>query len=219
MPNTFFMSDPHTMHEKTITHFKRPDGSPLRDFLDAKAMTEHMIEQNNKVVRTNDRLICLGDVTMKKRDLHYMGLFNGHKILIMGNHDIFHATEYLNYFEDVMAYKVFSHLKMICSHIPIHPSSKGRFRMNMHGHLHANVVQSIDVLGKINEIADPTKKYTLEDFNRMAAKAKPEMEQDPFYYSVCMEQIDYTPIALDDIEKYMTRFLPPPTNEEEGEEM
>ena len=60
----------------------------------------------------------------------------------------------------------------ILSHIPVHPDSKGRFSGNIHGHLHANVV-------RLNNRGDI----------------------DPWYRSVCVEQIDYRPILFEDVMK------------------
>lgn len=178
MPNTFFMSDPHFNHQRML-EFKRSDGSPLRDFKTVEEMNEYMIERCNAVVRPQDRLVCVGDVAMNKKYMSMISKMNGIKLLIMGNHDIYHATEYLQYFENVAAYKIYDNTGIIVSHIPIHPLSKARFKLNIHGHLHSHTVKFV----------------------------QDETMDDPFYYSVCMEQIDYTPIALDDILKYMDRWL------------
>ncbi len=181
MPNTFLISDTHFSHAGTIFKFKGPDGNPLRDFKSVEEMDEHMVERWNSVVRPQDRVYHLGDVAMRKNDLHILYRLNGKKKLLFGNHDIFGAREYLQYFEDCSAYKVFDGTKIIASHIPIAIESRGRFRLQIHGHLHKNT-------------------YT-----------------NPFYYNVCVEQIDYTPIPYDDILKYMDRYIP--DNDEKGEEM
>lgn len=56
----------------------------------------------------------------------------------------------------------------ILSHVPVHSSALARFGTNIHGHLHQNRV--LDKWGKI----------------------------DPNYLNVCVEQINYTPISLED---------------------
>lgn len=61
---------------------------------------------------------------------------------------------------------------MILSHIPIHPDSLGRWGANVHGHLHTNRV--------------------MKAFGAQI---------DERYISVCMEQINYTPISLEDVKK------------------
>lgn len=56
--------------------------------------------------------------------------------------------------------------KCILSHVPIHRESMARFRCNIHGHLHAYRVKNA------------------------------ENNPDEMYKSVCVEQINYTPIEL-----------------------
>ena len=63
---------------------------------------------------------------------------------------------------------------MILTHIPIHPESLARWGLNVHGHLHANVV-------KLSLAQIP----------------------DPRYFNVSMEQINYTPISLETVKKYV----------------
>ena len=93
----------------------------------------------NEVVNPCDRVYHLGDVVMNKQYLPIMDRLNGKKVLIKGDHDIFDAKEYLKYFEDVRAYTIYE--KVIMSHIPVHPDTKERWKMNIHGHLHTNVIE------------------------------------------------------------------------------
>jgi calcineurin-like phosphoesterase family protein len=60
---------------------------------------------------------------------------------------------------------------MIFSHIPVHDSALYRFGTNIHGHLHDRRV----LVSGTNDI-------------------------DPRYISACVEQIDYTPISLEEIQ-------------------
>jgi calcineurin-like phosphoesterase family protein len=60
---------------------------------------------------------------------------------------------------------------LILSHIPVHDSALYRFGANIHGHLHE-------------------RRVTLPG----------STEIDPRYFSVCVEQIDYTPISLDEVQ-------------------
>jgi len=101
-------------------------------------MNEDMIERWNAKVGPNDLIYHLGDVVINRKFLHIMGRLNGRKVLIKGNHDHFELNEYLPYFDDIRAYHVLD--KHIMCHIPVHPGSKGRFKANIHGHTHANVV-------------------------------------------------------------------------------
>ncbi len=71
-----------------------------------------------------------------------MAKFNGRKKLIKGNHDIFKLKDYLPYFEDISAYRTYPHSGIIVSHIPVYRGQlEHRFKCNVHGHLHSNVVQ------------------------------------------------------------------------------
>lgn len=144
MVKTFVISDTHFGHEATCTVFKRGDGTPLRPFSTAEEMDEVMVERWNSVVNAEDKVYHLGDVTMKKPHLKIIRRLNGRKTLIMGNHDIFNTKEYIDAgFENVRAYRVLkakSGENVILSHIPIHESCLGRFKFNIHGHLHINLL-------------------------------------------------------------------------------
>ena len=174
MSNTFLCSDHHFSHSN-ILKFTKSDGSPLRVFEDATHMNEYMVMQHNRVVGVNDKVYFLGDVAFHKRDLPILNRMNGEKILIRGNHDTENASEYLKYFKDVRG----SHQLegMLLTHIPIHPESLSRWKVNIHGHLHSNRVM-------------------VRGFND-----KP-VEIDHRYYSVCMEQLDdYTPVSIEQVKK------------------
>jgi calcineurin-like phosphoesterase family protein len=179
MPATFFISDAHFGHEKTCTVFKREDGSPLRPFSCAEEMDEFMIKAWNDRVRPNDKVYHLGDVVINRKFLNVLARLNGDKVLIRGNHDIFKLEDYSQYFRDIRAFDVKN--GMIFSHVPVHPESLGRFGTNIHGHLHANrVMKIVGVDVKTGEL-----KYG--------------KEVDPRYFNVSVEQIDFTPISLEEL--------------------
>lgn len=162
--NTFFISDTHFGHEKTCTVFKNEDGSPLRPFANAAEMDEAMVERWNAVVKPEDKVYHLGDVVINKKFLNVVSRLNGHKRLIRGNHDIMKTQQYVDVgFKEIYGVRVVVD-NFILSHIPLHPDCVNpRFRINVHGHLHGNVLD------------------------------------DPRYISVCVEQINYTPISLEDL--------------------
>jgi calcineurin-like phosphoesterase family protein len=139
--NTFFVSDTHFGHENTCTLFKRADGSPLRPFANAQEMDEEMVARWNAVVKPQDKVYHLGDVVINRKHLPTLARLNGHKRLIRGNHDIFPTKEYLKYFDEIYGVRVLP--DMILSHIPLDRESiTQRFRVNVHGHLHANKLDS-----------------------------------------------------------------------------
>lgn len=135
---TFLISDTHFGHGNILT-FLNPDGTKVRDFSSVEEMNETMIENWNKVIGLNDKVYHLGDVLFTKKWLDLiMPRLNGVKILIKGNHDNLKLSQYAQYFKDVRAYLVLD--KFALSHIPVHPESITRWKGNIHGHLHNNIL-------------------------------------------------------------------------------
>ncbi len=172
MSNIFFCSDHHLVHSNILTFTRSDNGEPLRPgFNFIEEHDEHIIQQHNKVVRSQDRVYFLGDVTFHKRNLYLLNRMQGRKILIKGNHDILELKEYLPYFDDIRAIHQFDGMCM--THVPIHPDSLSRWKVNIHGHLHSNRVMIRGFAGK-------------------------PVEPDERYQNVSMEQLDdYTPISLE----------------------
>lgn len=170
MANLWFISDTHFSHKNSWEKFKLEDGSPLRPFSSNEEMDETMVQRWNEVVRPNDHVYHLGDVVISKKAVQIVKRLNGHKRLVRGNHDIFSDDLYREVgFEKIYGVRVFVN-KFILSHVPLHPDSVSeRFRVNVHGHTHANRV------------------------------LLPDGSIDPRYFSVCVEQIDYRPISEYDL--------------------
>lgn len=139
LSNIFLISDTHFGHANCL-NFKRPDGSPLRPFTDVTEMDEAMIKNWNDNVRPGDKIYHLGDVGFRNATYFdsIMSRLNGEKVLIKGNHDQHKLSVYARHFKDVRA--THSLDKIILSHVPIHYQSLDRWRGNVHGHLHANMV-------------------------------------------------------------------------------
>lgn len=140
---TFVISDNHFGH-KNILNFSKNDMSRLRDFKDYEEMEYFMISKWNETVKPEDKVYHLGDFAMKKDYIKVAGRLNGRKTLIAGNHDIFNTEEYTPYFENVRACRVLNCKnggRIILSHIPIHSECLERFKLNIHGHLHANLLK------------------------------------------------------------------------------
>lgn len=175
---TFYISDTHYGHEATCTKFVRSDGTPLRPFSCAQEMDEEMVKRWNSVVSPSDKVYHLGDVAMKKQFLPILSRLNGKKTLIKGNHDIFETRDYLKYFSEVHGVRYPETREFVMSHIPLHPDSvRERYKINVHGHLHAHRVE------------------------REISPIKPGLgkEIDPMYFNVSVEQINYTPISHDEL--------------------
>ena len=172
MSNIFLISDTHFGHSNILT-FTDNEGKRLREFDTVEEMDELMVQRWNSVVRPQDKVYHLGDVVMHKRALPILARLNGEKVLIKGNHDKEKISEYLKYFKDVRGTHQFD--GMILSHIPIHPNSLARWGTNVHGHLHSNFVTIY--------------KNYYDD----------EPLPDHRYFCVSVEQINYTPISLEDL--------------------
>lgn len=78
----FYTSDIHFGHENIIKYCNRP-------FSSVDEMNQVIIERWNSVVTDEDWVYVLGDVALGKikDSLPLVGLLNGHKALVPGNHD------------------------------------------------------------------------------------------------------------------------------------
>jgi len=140
MTKTFVVADTHFGHRNIIT-FNDKDNEPIRPFSTIEEHDKTLINNWNNTIGKKDTVYHLGDVVINRKALQTLSELNGRKILIKGNHDIFKLKEYILYFEDIRAYKIFPEQKIILSHIPIHPDSLKRWNLNIHGHLHQNQIK------------------------------------------------------------------------------
>lgn len=82
MAKTFFIADLHFGHKNIIEYEHRP-------FKDIESMDEKMYQNWNNIVSKEDRVFVLGDVSFYDREktTTIVSGLNGHKNLILGNHD------------------------------------------------------------------------------------------------------------------------------------
>lgn len=177
----FVSSDWHLGHQNTIDKFKLSDGvTPLRNFANADAMNQYIIDRHNAVVGDNDVLYCLGDVVINKKFIHLVHAFKGVKRLVLGNHDSvnLNVRDYLDVgFEQVYGVTKPAKFPFYLSHIPLHEASIPKWcTANIHGHLHGRRVMMDNGYGK--------KVF------------------DPRYICVAVENICYTPVDLNHIVQY-----------------
>lgn len=183
----WLISDLHLFHANII----RGGKIGIRPFGTLDEMHERIIDGWNSVVKEKDKVYVLGDLTLNRlrkrwdkplpawwKDLELLTVsLLGQKRLILGNHDHLDADRYAWLgFEKVLAYRELG--GYILSHIPVHPEQFGRYKGNIHGHLHEAVV-----MDEWNEAQWP-KLHT----------------PDPRYLNVCVEQphINYVPMLLDE---------------------
>ena len=95
--------------------------------------------------------------------------------MVLGNHDHFPVEAYVAAgFEKVLGYRQMA--GFLFSHIPVHPSQFYRFKGNVHGHTHLAHVRQAD-------IQPPDTNWRL----------------DERYVNVCVEAVNYVPVAFDEI--------------------
>ena len=135
MANVFAVSDHHFGHANILKFTKNDEGELLRPgFADVEEMNEFMIEKHNSVVRPNDKVYFGGDIAMNPNFVKLVERMNGHKRLILGNHDHGKVKLYTPYFEAFYSSRLLD--RMLFTHIPVHPSSIGKSIANVHGHTH-----------------------------------------------------------------------------------
>lgn len=78
----FFTADLHFGHRNIIDYCNRP-------FADVNGMNAALVDRWNDVVGQDDEVIVLGDFAMGRiaETLPLVGLLNGRKVLLAGNHD------------------------------------------------------------------------------------------------------------------------------------
>lgn len=136
--NYWVISDTHFSHENIIKFCNRP-------FVDKWHMNEMMIQNWNSLIAPQDKVYHLGDVYFESNEEaeKIMARLNGHKRLILGNHDNPKDRAIWRYFDQVSMWKVFSEFKLLMTHVPVHPSTfelNGQREdwINVHGHIHNN---------------------------------------------------------------------------------
>lgn len=199
MANLWFSSDPHLGHANLIYKFKKdcPDCAlattdearaacmccggtgeiPMRPFKDLNEMHTAIVEQHNARVRPQDHWWCLGDLTMERHLRMIDGVLeqmNGHKRIILGNHDMAPSPEYLERFEKVVSYRVLDNIMF--SHIAIHPASMGKFEANVHGHIHSNQSGKFPAAKRHDGLVQP-------------------------YVNISMEVTNYAPLSFEEVKE------------------
>lgn len=174
--NIWVISDTHFNHANILS-FVHTDGSLVRGdrFKDVDHMNETMIENWNRVVQQGDIVYHLGDVVFGNNkdewmDRHWPRL-NGRKRLVLGNHD--DPKKLAPYFQKIMLWREFHEHGLLLSHVPLDPSGLYRQR-------HAEKwgqEQLLNIHGHIHQHQSPTIHHRC----------------------VCVEQIDYTPVNLEDL--------------------
>lgn len=180
MVDMWVVSDWHLFHDRIIEYGERP-------FKNVPEMHDALLTYHNELVTPNAHVYMLGDATMlrgssgsqaAKRFIELVRKFNGHKRLILGNHDHFPLKVYQEAgFEKVVGTGRWLD-NLLFSHYPVHPSSIGSATANVHGHTH----QRPDLpLARV-------KGYKEDDPERVVP-----------YINVCVERTNYRPLSLEEV--------------------
>lgn len=137
MRDKWFISDTHFFHDNIIKYCKRP-------FKDAQEMNEHMILEWNRLVKPQDYVYHLGDVACgyggdDDKLMRLLSRLNGHKRLIVGNHDNLKSKALHNNFEKIMYWHGFKEANFTVTHVPHELVSLRDGAYNVHGHIHNNL--------------------------------------------------------------------------------
>jgi calcineurin-like phosphoesterase family protein len=135
----YVISDTHAYHANIIRYCNRP-------FKDVPEMNGRMIYNWNSVVTPNDIVYHVGDVSFgKKEDLrNFVQCLNGHKILIMGNHDRQKSIMRWAGFEDVLDSLILERngYRFLLHHYPWYDVPPPGIDRVIHGHIHNTIDES-----------------------------------------------------------------------------
>ena len=163
MVKIYVISDTHFGHENSLK-WTDSEGNKLRPFNTIDDLNSTIINNWNNTVTDQDHVYHLGDVVINKKYLYLVKQLKGHKRLVRGNHDIESTNTFIDVgFKEIYGVRVFTNLKCILSHFPIHPECLAEGWINVSGHLHSNCLS------------------------------------DRRYINVSVEQVNYTPVLLEEI--------------------
>lgn len=193
----YYISDLHFGHD-SLNH--RMDN---RGFASAEEMDEFMISRWNETVRPNDEVVILGDFSIaknRKEPERILGLLNGKKCLITGNHDMFLEDKRFDrtLFEWIEPYKELhdNKRKVILSHYPVF-CYNGQYRRSKEGEplvymLYGHVHNSYDEL-----LVNTFIRRTLECRREVWGYDEPMPIPCQMINCFCMFS-DYRPLTLDE---------------------
>ena len=161
-----FISDLHLGHSRIL------EFSPDRKGGDVDGHSQWLVDAWNSSVKKGDVVWVLGDVCFSKAHLHYLKRMNGHKKLLIGNHDKWDWETYYGYVNEVRGFTKYK--KNWLSHCPIHPTEL-RGEYNIHGHVHMNFLQDPNYINVSVEALDGVP-ITWEEIQSLIEKRKTNPE-------------------------------------------
>lgn len=141
MCKVFFISDTHFDHHNIIEYCNRP-------FKDVQEMNEAIISNWNRVVSKDDIVYFLGDFALgsdvEKKYQEYSNLLNGTIYFLRGNHDKSRSAvgRHFNLISNGTTV-CYNGYHFILSHHPLYDSEIPKGYINIHGHIHNNILSRV----------------------------------------------------------------------------
>lgn len=165
----------HTFGHENILKFKTADGNPLRVFDSVDHMNETMVENHNSVIKNDNDIVYHLGDVFFGEGWKVLPRLRGRKRLILGNHDTAKSQYILNNFQKILMWRMFPEFNMLLSHVPVHP---GSLEMKNLVNVHGHLHKNLVKNGD---------------------------QIDERYINVCVENINFTPIHLDELESRIKR--------------
>lgn len=150
MNKTFYISDLHISHTNIAER---------RGFGSIEEHDQYIYSQWNDAVSPEDTVYILGDLTIGKGDYHWLSKLNGSKIVILGNHDKWkHTKLLLPYVKGLSGGFKFRYedKTILFTHYPVHPFELQFVDINIHGHIHSNIIKDERYINLSAEMIDYT---------------------------------------------------------------
>lgn len=155
-----------------------------RNFQDEYYHDEHLIDYWNRTVHKKDTTYILGDITMENHKEYYqLDRLKGRKVVVLGNHDKHqHVKHLLNYVDGIAG--MIDYKGFCLTHAPIHPCEIGKYRGNIHAHIH-----------HVNKLVECRVPDIYQDEDSV------EIDTLHKYYCVDAKLIDFKPKTLEELLK------------------
>lgn len=170
MSRNFYTSDLHFNHEKLYTN-----GTRL-PFKSAQEAQEAIVKNFNAVIKSNDNLYILGDLTLSANydDLcDFLRSLNGNKIVIQGNHDRQRTLEKLKEDKVIANWHPWKGVRdrgipiLMMHFVPLEAHVGSESRLYFHGHVHGTLrdVVNCPLLYDVGLDANNFMPFSLDSFN------------------------------------------------------
>jgi len=154
MSKTYFCSDWHLGHGNILRY--RPQFNSIDEH------DQTFIDNFNKIIKKRDTVFFLGDIAFTEEGLDKLKELNYcKKVLYLGNHDYLDVEKYLEVFDEVFAFR--SYKSYWLSHCPIHSQELRNRKGNIHGHLHASILDD----PRYYDVSPEKHNFELVDFEKI----------------------------------------------------